>query len=223
MTFVHDDLCSSWDDLSSSQENGKRYYVTHDGVVYPSMTTVLQLRSAAGIAEWKKKVGEKEAEKVLAKASTRGTLIHELCEDYVNNKDIDYSKIAPTYLQTFKDMKKELDLNMGKVYGQEIALYSDFLEMAGRVDCIAEWQGKLSIVDYKTARKPKKRKYIRNYFMQAAGYAVMFEECFKVPITQLVILMAVDGEGTEVFIEHRDDHIGELISLRKEYKEKFGR
>jgi ATP-dependent exoDNAse (exonuclease V) beta subunit len=222
MTFVHNDMCSSWEDMKSSQENGKRSYTTHDGTVYPSMTTVLSLRSAEGIAAWRKKVGEEEAERVLSKASTRGTIIHELCEDYVNNKEIDFSKIGPTYVQTFKDMQKQLDQHVGMVYGQEIALYSDYLEMAGRVDCIAEWRGKLSIVDYKTARKPKQRKWIRNYFMQAAGYAVMFEECFKVPITQLVILMAVDGEGTREFIEHRDDHIGELVSLRKEYKEKFG-
>ena len=221
MQFEHVNDLADWKDLESTQEDGKRYYLTPKGVRYPSMTTVLQLRSAEGIAKWKARVGEEEASKVLTQASRRGTLIHQLCEDYVNNKEIDKSDIMPFDMDNFNSIKKELDQHVGKVYGQEIALYSDYLEMAGRVDCIAEWKGKLSIIDYKTSRKVKKREYIKNYFMQAAGYAVMFEERFGVPIKQLVILMAVDHEGAHEFIEDRDDHIHDLIELRIEYKQKF--
>lgn len=219
--FEHVDLLSEWADLDSTQEDGKRYYLTPKGVRYPSMTTVLQLLTKEGIEAWKARVGEEEAQKVLTQASRRGTLIHQLCEDYVNNKDIDKAKLMPSDLENFNNLKKELDQHVGKVYGQEVALFSDYLELAGRVDCIAEWKGKLSIIDYKTARKVKKREHIKNYFMQAAGYAVMFEERFGIPITQLVILMAVDHNGVHEFIEHRDDHIHDLCDLRKQYKQKY--
>lgn len=221
--FEHADLLNEWKDLESKQEDGKRFYLTPDGVRYPSMTTVLQLLSADGIAAWKARVGEEEAQKVLTRASRRGTLIHKLCEDYVNNETIDTKSIMPSDLENFNVLKAEMDQKMGKVYGQEVALYSDHLQMAGRVDCIAEWDGKLSIIDYKTSRKVKKRKNIRNYFMQAAGYAVMFEERFGIPIQQLVILMAVDHEpNAHVFIENRDDHISALEELREEFRTKNG-
>lgn len=216
--FIHESL--DWNDLDSVQEDGKRFYLTPSGKKYPSMTTVLQLMTAEGIAKWRARVGDEVANKISAQASRRGTLMHKLCEDYVNNEEINTESLMPLDLQNFNALKEQMDKHFGKVYGQEIALYSDFLEMAGRVDCIAEYKGKLSIIDYKTSKKVKKRSNIKNYFMQAAGYAVMFEEIFKKPINNLVILMSVDHEGVVEFVEKRDDHIHDLIELRKKYKEK---
>ena len=216
--FIHESL--DWNDLDSVQEDGKRFYLTPSDKKYPSMTTVLQLMTAQGIAKWRARVGDEVANKVSAQASRRGTLMHKLCEDYVNNEEVDTESLMPLDLQNFNALKEQMDKHFGKVYGQEIALYSDFLEMAGRVDCIAEYKGKLSIIDYKTSKKVKKRSNIKNYFMQAAGYAVMFEEIFKKPINNLVILMSVDHEGVVEFVEKRDDHIHDLIELRKKYKEK---
>ena len=218
MMFIHESL--DWNDLDSVQEDGKRFYLTPSGKKYPSMTTVLQLMTAQGIAKWRARVGDEVANKISSQASRRGTLMHKLCEDYVNNEEIDTESLMPLDLQNFNALKEQMDKHFGKVYGQEIALYSDFLEMAGRVDCIAEYKGKLSIIDYKTSKKVKKRSNIKNYFMQAAGYAVMFEEIFKKPINNLVILMSVDHEGVVEFVEKRDDHIHDLIELRKKYKEK---
>ena len=217
--FIHESL--DWNDLSSTQEDGKRFYVTPEGKKYPSMTTVLQLLTAEGIAKWRARVGDEVANKISSQASRRGTLMHKLCEDYVNNEKIDTKSLMPLDLQNFNALKDHIDEHFGTVYGQEIALYSDFLEMAGRVDCIAEYKGKLSIIDFKTSKKVKKRSNIKNYFMQAAGYAVMFEEIFKRPINNLVILMSVDHEGVVEFVENRDDHIYDLIKLRKKYKEKY--
>lgn len=216
--FIHESL--DWNDLETVQEDGRRFYLTPSGKKYPSMTTVLQLMTAEGIAKWRARVGDKVANKISAQASRRGTLMHKLCEDYVNNEEIDTDKLMPLDYQNFNALKEQMDKHFGKVYGQEIALYSDFLEMAGRVDCIAEYKGKLSIIDYKTSKKVKKRENIKNYFMQAAGYAVMYEEIFKQPINQLVILMSVDHEGVVEFVEKRDDHIHDLIALRKKYKDK---
>lgn len=216
--FIHESL--DWNDLETVQEDGRRFYLTPSGKKYPSMTTVLQLMTAEGIAKWRARVGDEVANKISAQASRRGTLMHKLCEDYVNNEEIDTDKLMPLDYQNFNALKEQMDKHFGKVYGQEIALYSDFLEMAGRVDCIAEYKGKLSIIDYKTSKKVKKRENIKNYFMQAAGYAVMYEEIFKQPINQLVILMSVDHEGVVEFVEKRDDHIHDLIALRKKYKDK---
>lgn len=216
--FIHESL--DWNDLETVQEDGRRFYLTPSGKKYPSMTTVLQLMTAEGIAKWRARVGEEVANKISVQAARRGTLMHKLCEDYVNNEKIDTDALMPLDYQNFNALKEQMDKHFGKVYGQEIALYSDFLEMAGRVDCIAEYKGKLSIIDYKTARKAKKRENIKNYFMQAAGYAVMYEEIFKQPINQLVILMSVDHEGVVEFVEKRDDHIHDLIALRKKYKDK---
>jgi genome maintenance exonuclease 1 len=105
------------------------------------MTTVLQLMTAEGIAKWRARVGDEVANKISAQASRRGTLMHKLCEDYVNNEEIDTESLMPLDLQNFNALKEQMDKHFGKVYGQEIALYSDFLEMAGRVDCIAEYKG----------------------------------------------------------------------------------
>ena len=216
--FIHESL--DWNDLETVQEDGRRFYLTPSGKKYPSMTTVLQLMTAEGIAKWRARVGDEVANKISVQAARRGTLMHKLCEDYVNNEKIDTDALMPLDYQNFNALKEQMDKHFGKVYGQEIALYSDFLEMAGRVDCIAEYKGKLSIIDYKTSKKVKKRENIKNYFMQAAGYAVMYEEIFKQPINQLVILMSVDHEGVVEFIEKRDDHIHDLIALRKKYKDK---
>ena len=110
-----------------------------------------------------------------------------------------------------------LDANLDNIWFQEAPLYSDYIKVAGRVDLIAEWEGKLSIIDFKTSRKPKKREWIKNYFMQESFYAVAFEERTKKPIKQLVTIVMVDDDSPQVFVESRDDHIHDFILLRKKY------
>ena len=128
----------------------------------------------------------------------------------------------PADIETFKSIKPVIDEHINNIYAQEIPLYSNYLKLAGRVDCVAEWDGKLAIIDFKTSRKVKKKEWIDNYFMQAAGYAVMFEEITKTPITKLVILIAVDENPPQVFVEHRDNYIAKLIATRKNYEELYG-
>ena len=111
---------------------------------------------------------------------------------------------------------------MNKVYAQEVPLYSDHLQIAGRVDLIAEWDGKLSIIDFKTARKPKKEEYIQNYFMQTAFYAAAFYERTGIAIKQSVILISVDHEPSQVFIKTPYDYLPEIMRLRKKYKNLHG-
>jgi hypothetical protein len=191
--------------------NGKRYYATPEGNRYPSITTVLSVLSKQSIMEWRKRVGEEEANRISTQAARRGTKVHKMCEDYLNN-ELDLKKFLPADKQTFLSMKPLLDEKINNIHAQEIALWSNYLKVAGRCDCIAEWDGKLSVIDFKTSRKLKKKEYISSYFQQASAYAVMYEERTGIPISQIVILIAVDDEEPQVFIEKRDNYIWECVN-----------
>tara|TARA_R110000851_G_scaffold137589_1_gene273581 strand:- start:167 stop:835 length:669 start_codon:yes stop_codon:yes gene_type:complete len=204
--------------LKRETVDGKRYYLTPEGKKYPSVTTVSSIFAKEGIIKWRKRVGEEQATKITTQASTRGTAVHKICEDYINNDDSYLNKQMPGNIQSFNDIKPIIDSSINNVVMQECPLYSDFLEVAGTVDCIAEWNGKLSIIDFKTSRKPKKKEWIDNYFMQTAAYAVMFEERTKQPVEQLVILITVDGEDPQIFIEKRDNWIWKFVDARSEYR-----
>jgi genome maintenance exonuclease 1 len=119
---------------------------------------------------------------------------------------------------SFKPLVERIE----EVYALEAPLYSKFLGIAGTVDCVGLWNGRLSIIDFKTSSRVKSAEDIPSYFMQCAAYAVMWEELTKKPITQLVVLMAVEDELPLVFVEHRDNWIKEFMQLRKQYKETFG-
>ena len=199
-----------------------RTYKTPDGKRYPSVTTVLGEESKAGILAWRKRVGEEEANKVSFQASSRGTSVHTLAENYINN-DPEWSKGAmPTTIYSFNQIKSILDARMNNVYAQEVPLYSDKLEVAGRVDLIAEWDKDLAIIDFKTARKPKKEEWIQGYFMQCAFYAAAFYERTGVAIKKSVILITVDHNEPQVFITKPYDYLGEFIKIRQKYRNIHG-
>ena len=207
-----------FDELDTETIRGGRHYITPKGP-YPSITTVLGVLSKQGIAEWRARVGEEEADRISTQASRRGTNVHQMCEDYDNN-DLDKSKFLPNEKAMFLSIKKTLDEMLGLVYAQECPLYSDYLGIAGRVDCVAEYGGRLSIIDYKTSGKLKRKEWIGSYFQQASAYCVMFEERTGIPVDQIVIVIAVEGEReAQVFVEKRDNYIGECINTIKMYKE----
>ena len=199
-------------------EEGRRYF-TPDGNAYPSITTVLGILSKEGIIAWRQRVGEEEANKISRQAATRGTAVHKLAEDYLDNLP-DWSKGAmPANLASFNDLKTILDERLNNIYFQEEFLYSDRLKCAGQVDCIAEFDGQLSIVDFKTSRKPKKEEWITSYFIQASFYAAAFYERTGIPIKQGVILITVDGNEPQVFKVNTYDYLEHFLSVRKKYKE----
>lgn len=207
-TFEHADL--EIKDLETVEKNGQRRYITPDGNAYPSVTTVLSILSEKFIAAWKARVGEEEAAKVSYRASQRGTAVHEIIEKYIDNEP-DYAKgYMPNILENFSSVRGIIDERVGKVYAQECALYSDHLRLAGRVDCVAEFDGRISIIDFKTAKRKKYRSGIKQYFQQEAAYAIMFEERTGLPVSQLVTIIAVDDDKPQVFIEHRDEWAPEL-------------
>ena len=199
-----------------------RTYKTPDGKRYPSVTTVLGEESKAGILAWRKRVGEEEANKVSFQASSRGTSVYTLAENYINN-DPEWSKGAmPTSIYAFNQIKSILDERMNNIYAQEVPLYSDKLEVAGRVDLIAEWDKDLAIIDFKTARKPKKEEWIQGYFMQCAFYAAAFYERTGVAIKKSVILITVDHNEPQVFITKPYDYLGSFIKVRQKYRNIYG-
>lgn len=199
-----------------------RYYKTPTGELYPSVTTVTGLMGADAIKQWRDRVGDEEANRVSSQAATRGTRIHQLCENYLNNDNIDTSKYTFDDVENFRLLKQQLDTNIDNIHLQEVRLYSDYLKMAGTVDCIAEWKGKLAIIDFKTARKPKNKEYILNYFCQATAYAIMYEERFSIPVSRIVILISVDDEEPQIFEDRRDNYIKPLLDIREKYILKFG-
>ena len=198
--------------------NGSRFYETPTGNKYPSVTSVTGLRGQAHIHEWRKRVGEEEANKISSRASSRGTRIHSLCEDYLNNESPTVDMFDAPVWNSFVPVLKHID----NVYALEAMLFSHYLEVAGTVDCVAEYNGVLSIIDFKTSRRIKKIDEISNYFIQTAMYAVAFAEMTDINVPQLVVLMAIDDEEPEVFIQKTVVWIPEAVKERKYFRHRKG-
>ena len=212
--FIHENVLGDIE-LSTTNINGKRCYITPDGQNYPSITTVLSEYKKEGIIAWRKRVGEQEANKISTKASRRGTKVHKLCEDYLNN-ELSFKDFTPDNVEMFKGIQPFLN-EIEIVYAQERTLYSHHLKTAGRVDCVGKFRGKDFIIDFKTSNKPKKWEWIDNYFMQGAGYSVMWEEMTKIPIPNIAIIIAVADDEPQVFLEKRDNWIEKFIEVRNNY------
>ena len=198
--------------------DGVRYYKVPDEeelLRLVSITSVTSHFNREIFDNWRKKIGEDEAQKITKAATSRGTDMHSLVENYLYNKDL--PQVAPIADFLFKIAKAELN-RINNIYALEGSLYSKQLGIAGTVDCIAEFQGKLSVIDFKTSSKVKDRDDIHAYFMQTAAYAVAFEERTGIPIGRLVIIMGIDNDDSRIFIEKRDNWIAGFRKLRLEYK-----
>ena len=213
--FIHETINLGYDDLVADTQPTGRTYIDPDGNRYPSITTVLSILNEEELAAWRKRVGDAEANKIGNRAAARGTQVHNIIEKYLLNEDI--TDFLPHVRQSLGNLRPILNRSIGRIFGLEAPLYSRYLGLAGRVDCVAEWEGDPSIIDIKTSRRPKKHEKIPNYFAQMAGYAVMWEERTGMPITNTVIVMDVDDHEPIIFREHRDNHIQLLIDTKKEY------
>ena len=201
---------------SKTFPDGKRYYTTPDGVKLPSVTTVIGAKGKQAILEWRKRVGEEEANKISRKATSRGTNVHTLCERYLNNESL--GNIMPDAKEMFLPLKPLLN-RINNIHYQECALWSVGIGMAGRVDCIGEFDGVLSVIDFKTSKRPKKKEDIDNYFAQCVAYALMYEELVGAGIGQIVIIMAVEGSEPLLFVEKTEDYLNTLLEYIKFYKQ----
>ena len=182
----------------------KRFYVTPEGNKYPSITTVLGVRKNKELFEWRQRVGEEVAGYIARTAAQKGTKVHHMCEDYLNN-DFDEEKHKKNFFPycLFTQLKSVLK-NIDNIHFQEAGLYSDKYGIAGRVDCIAEYNGKLSIIDFKTSTKSRNDDWNYNYYVQASAYAEMYEERMGTPIEQIVILVVTDDGTIQEFVKEKE-------------------
>jgi ATP-dependent exoDNAse (exonuclease V) beta subunit len=219
MSFNHIKLPELHFDLVSETTESGRKYKTPDGKLYPSITTVLSAYNKKAIMEWRQRVGEEEANKISRQAAGRGTILHNTVEKYLLNEmsDMKMQTIMPDTKELFLSVKPHIDNHIGNIYGIEQALYSHKLRLAGRCDCIAEWDGRLSIVDWKTASKRKEESHIQNYFMQASAYAEMFGELTGKPINQIVVVIAVQSEFPQIFVDEKTKYLTPLNQFIERY------
>jgi genome maintenance exonuclease 1 len=208
--FEKNNLKIDLPELSVIEGNGKRMYVTPDGKHYPSVTTVTGWAKKEFFAEWRKKNPEQSAY-----ALSRGNNFHKMIEDYLNNKDVEKSLDNKTQ-NLFEQLKPELG-RIDNILAQEIPLWSDNLKLAGRVDCIAEFDNKLSIIDFKTSKKTKDEFEIEEYFLQATCYAIMLEERTGIAISNIVIMMSCDDGNTVIFQERPKKYIKKLMGVIDNY------
>jgi genome maintenance exonuclease 1 len=193
--------------LSKIEENGCRYYITPQGNKYKSVTSVLnEYYNNINLIEWKKRVGEEHFQKVSRQALTRGSAVHKIAEQYLNNDD-EWKKALPIYLELFLQIKPILDKNIGSVYGIESTLYSDKLCIAGTCDLLCGFDGYNSVVDFKTSKRKKTKEEIINYFLQAAAYSYMANELTGLQFPYIVIIMMVDDGFPLIFREKASDYM----------------
>ena len=200
--------------LKRQNIDGARYY-TVNGRPMVSITSVTSHWNKQIFVDWRKRIGEAEANRITKRATSRGTATHELIENHLLNKEVEFDKPSPKML--FLQAKETLK-NINNIYALEKSLFSEELGVAGTVDCIAEYNGELSIIDFKTAEKPKPRDWIENYFVQAAAYACMFYELTDIPVKKLVIIMTCENGEVKVYEEYdKKTYMQKLIK----YIEKF--
>ena len=181
------------DDIVCEYHSGKRFYVTPEGERYQSITSILSNLSKDGIQKWRNRVGEKEANRIVAQASRRGTAVHYLCEQYINNAENALEGELPHIVEMFRSIEPFLD-RIDNIRLVEGALWSDELKVAGRADLIAEFDGELAVIDYKTSTYRKSWEMCHKFFMQGTFYAHAFEERTGTPVENIIIIMAVEGD-----------------------------
>ena len=218
MKFNHIDI--ELPKLERETIDGVRYYKVPDDeelLKLVSITSVTSHFNKEIFVNWRKKVGEEEAEKITKAATSRGTDMHTLVENYLYNRDL--PSVQPISDFLFKISKTDLN-DINNIYTLEGSLYSKQLGIAGTVDCIAEHKGELAIIDFKTSKKPKPRKWIEHYFVQCMAYGCMLYELTGISVKKLVIIMACEN-GECVVYEERDK--SKYIKLLTEYIRKFVR
>lgn len=218
--FTHvDDFYEAVDEPSQREViDGGRVYVTPAGNVYPSITSILGRQPKPGIEEWRKKVGSKEANRITKESTELGTMVHNLCEQYLYNMPL--AESPDEVVSVFNRLRFLLG-NIDNIYGLELPLHSNVLKVAGTADCVAEYNGILSVIDFKTSRKAKREDWIEDYFIQAFFYAAAFYEMTGAVPEQIVILVAVrDTFEVQVFkkpMSEMDVYIRKLLEIMKQY------
>ena len=202
---------------ATTSKSGVRHYTTPDGNQYPSITTMLGHKEKPWLADWQNMLGKSKAKKETERCAARGTAVHELIEKYLNNEDDFTRGYDPEFVKGFNQLKFRLN-RINNIRLQEVGLYSNRLKIAGRVDCIGEYDGVLSVIDFKTSNNNKNKEMIEDYFLQCTFYALAWFELTGEPIEDIVILMTVEkGMVPLVFKEKIDKYVEPLLQRINEY------
>lgn len=209
-------------DLQQVNINGKRWYVTENGVHLPSVTSVLEKSDYIKniiLEKWKLKVGEEKSIEIKNKATSRGNNLHNMCQKYLSNQPLDFTLYEHSLdsIDMFKKIQVELDLHVNNIHCVEKRLYSEKLGVAGTVDCIGEWDQELTVIDFKNSKSKRTASQIGTYFQQTTAYALMFTEITGIKITKGKIIMAVEDEPVQIFNIKVIDYIEPLLKAIQKY------
>ena len=216
MSFIH---CNYLGDLELDCKTTEsiRLYNLPSGKWVPSITSITSFYNREIFVKWRKRVGIEEANRITKRATARGTDFHQVCQDYLENKELVWENYQPTSKFMFYHAKPYLD-KINNIHAIERTLYSEYFGLAGRVDCIAEYEGELAIIDFKTSGKIKPEKWLENYFVQETAYACMYYELTQISIKKLITLMVTpDGEVKIFDKRNKKDYIKLLVKYIKEF------
>ena len=217
--FVNVDL--KVPEVEPVNQDGVRFYpIPGADKYYPSVTSITSFKNAQFFAQWRRRIGEQE-NRITARATQRGTAFHSIAEDYFKGElNLDrYLENNPLSVRMFQSAKKTLN-RIGKIHCLEAFLFSHYLGLAGRVDCIAEFDGELAVIDFKTSTKEKNEDHIEHYFVQETAYAAMFLERTGIEVKKIVTLIATEEGTIQIFEKYNLD---DYLHLLKSYIEEFVR
>jgi len=216
MTFIHHNYLGELE-LDCKTTESIRLYNLPSGQWVPSITSVTSFYNRQIFIDWRKRVGLEEANKITRIATARGTDFHQACQDYLENKELDWNNYKPMTKIMFLHAKEYLD-KINNIHAIERTLYSEYLGLAGRVDCIAEYEGELAVIDFKTSGKIKPEKWLENYFVQEMFYASAYYELTKIPVVKLITIMVTPEGEVKVFDKrNKEDYIKLLVRYIKEF------
>lgn len=202
--------------ITSADTPKGRFYTVPSGEAYPSITTILGDIEKPAVRDWRKSLGVDKAAKETKRAADRGTAVHSMIENYLNNHPDPTAGFDIQHAVEFRSVRLKLN-KINNILCQEYPLYSSVLRTAGRVDCIGYYNGKLCVIDFKTSTGNKSAHMITDYFLQTTAYAVMFQEMYNIQIDHIVIIMSVEKGIPLVFHETVDQWISPLCDRINTY------
>jgi len=216
MNFTHHNFLGDLE-LNKKETNGIRLYNLPSGDWVPSITSVTSFYNRQIFVKWRKRIGIEEANRITKKATARGTDFHAATELYMLNKEINWDDYKPLTKFMFAHARPYLD-KINNIHAIERTLYSEYLGLAGRVDCIGEYEGELAVIDFKTSDKIKPEEWLENYFVQEMFYASAYYELTGIPVKKLITIMVTPGGEVKVFDKrNKGDYIKLLVRYIKEF------
>jgi len=216
MTFIHHNFLGDLE-LEKKESDGMRLYNLPNGDWVPSITTVTSFYNREIFVKWRKRIGLEEANRITKRATARGTDFHQVCQDYLENKELNWDDYQPLSKFMFFHTKPYLD-KINNIHAIERTLYSEYLGLAGRVDAIGEYEGELAVIDFKTSEKIKPEEWLENYFVQEMFYGSAYYELTGISIVKLITIMVTPGGDVKVFDKrNKNDYIKLLVRYIKKF------